>query len=42
MRRELGVEASPETRALYQQVLEDRPMPEPAAAAGLAVASRAP
>lgn len=30
LRRELGVEASPETRALYQLILEDRPVPAPA------------
>ena len=29
LRRELGVEASPETRGLYQLILEDRPVPEP-------------
>ncbi len=28
LRRELGVEASPETRALYQLILEDQPVPE--------------
>jgi DNA-binding SARP family transcriptional activator len=28
LRRELGVEASAETRALYQLILEDRPVPE--------------
>ncbi len=33
LRRELGVEASPETRALYQMILEDRPVP----ASGVAV-----
>ena len=27
LRRELGVEASPETRALYQLILEDKPLP---------------
>lgn len=31
LRRELGVEASPETRALYQLILEDRPVPDPGA-----------
>jgi DNA-binding SARP family transcriptional activator len=29
LRRELGVEASTETRALYQLILEDRPVPAP-------------
>lgn len=28
LRRELGVEASPETRGLYQLILEDRPLTE--------------
>ena len=27
LRRELGVEASPQTRALYQLILEDKPLP---------------
>ena len=35
LRRELGVEASTETRALYQLILEDRPVSD---AAGLALA----
>ena len=32
LRRELGVEASSETRALYQLILEDRPLAEPGVA----------